>query len=212
VDASAGAWQALGVTYRGPAHDPKVLADILALRARGYSHERIGEAVGIPRRSVSRALARHEQGAPPQEPTRRPVPRPPVPRPPPDDDDPDPDAPAIDEGSEDALTRTRTLLADVRRQRLAAEASGDDVTAARLARVEATILPVLARVERASVEDEDVLRLSRADLSLAQHAVRERIRSLLSQPICCSECGRRLRIAWVEGGDGSEPEAPVPAE
>jgi hypothetical protein len=68
------------------------------------------------------------------------------------------------------------------------------------------MMPVLARLEKVASESSDVLRISRSEIAQARQAYRERVRRLLEQPLVCAECGRRIRVAWVEGAEVAAPE------
>jgi len=184
-------------------------AEVRRRAARGESLRDIGEAVGLSHTQVKRRLA---SPAPAPEPAdlaaeleafageleaagvtgpaelvRRAVAAlaaPPVE--PPDLPSVDPTAPAID--------HARGLLASLRRMQTEEEAIGNRRGAAYAARTLGGLLPMIARLEAASRDDEDTVRIPRAEIERSKVALAERIRKIREAgPLLCARCGSDLR-------------------
>ena len=106
----------------------------------------------------------------------------------------EPDAAASLDESADALTITRELLTDARRELARAQAVGNSLVAQRYSRNAAALARALADLERRSVDDSDVLRVSRSEITAAMSRVRERVRKLAERPLLCQDCGRALSV------------------
>jgi len=171
------------------------------LSRTGATRAEISEALGVSERTVTRwaawAAGRPRGGAPRPSPARPPLPVPPAAA---------AGGPVEEPAGTDALSMVRGLVEPLRAAYEAATAAGEDRAAAYVARTIAPMLPVLARLEKQAAESADVLRISMAEIDAARLAYRERVARLLEQPLTCAECGRRLRVAWVEG---AEPQAQV---
>jgi len=184
-------------------------AEVRRRAARGESLRDIGEAVGLSHTQVKRRLA---SPAPAPEPAdlaaeleafageleaagvtgpaelvRRAVAAlaaPPVE--PPDLPSVDPTAPAID--------HARGLLASLRRMQTEEEAIGNRRGAAYAARTLGGLLPMIARLEAASRDDEDTVRIPRAEIERSKVALAARIRKIREAgPLLCARCGSDLR-------------------
>jgi len=104
-----------------------------------------------------------------------------------DEDEPiDPNAPA--------LTIARGLIGNLRRAQAREDALGNARAAAYASRSLATALPLLARLEVASREDADTVRIPRAEIERAKAALTERVRKIREAgPLLCARCGADLR-------------------
>jgi hypothetical protein len=58
----------------------------------------------------------------------------------------------------------------------------------------------IARVEKTTMADSDVLRISLADIAQEESLLRERMATILSRPLMCSACSRALSVEYGTGG------------
>lgn len=168
---------------------PAIAAELaLPLRTVRYLAETLGEIAQSPDRV--RGGRRRRDGSPPApKPLPAPTPKPrPVAGPP-------PIAPA---DGVDALALVRSLLADARRDYSKAAGSFDAGNATKFARIAAQLTPVLARLEKATQEDGDVIRLPRDQIEAKRRELREILRKLTSDAPRCADCGREIRASWGE--------------
>ncbi len=111
-----------------------------------------------------------------------------------------PPPPEVD--TSDTLGTLRTLAAGMLKESHEARLSNPKLSAT-LAKNAADIMNTVMRGEKARADDVSTLRISRAEIEETAKALRERIKALTSgeAPLCCSACGRALRIAWGEAGE-----------
>lgn len=109
-----------------------------------------------------------------------------------------PPAPPVD--TSDTLGTLRGLLesfmGEAHRSR-----EGNPRLATTLAKSAADVLDQIRKIEARQAEDENCLRLSRDDITKAHAAALERFKALCDRPLLCSDCGRKLAIAWGEAGE-----------
>lgn len=117
------------------------------------------------------------------------------------------EAPAeVVDPNEDAITYTRRLLRSAQERGRKAELRKDHVTAQRCGRDAADLVVVLARLEKVAQADENVLRISLAEIEKAKADVMQKAIVVCSRPLTCSECGKRLRIKAATSIDDDDPE------
>jgi transposase-like protein len=99
-----------------------------------------------------------------------------------------------------AVTSTLDVLRATQAEFLVVSAKAKEVgnmtAAQRALKSVADLSTVIARVERTTKDDADVLTISRADIEVAVRAQRDRMRAVLSRPLCCAKCGREMAIKW----------------
>ncbi len=109
-----------------------------------------------------------------------------------------PPAPPVD--TSDTLGTLRGLLesfmGEAHRSR-----EGNPRLATTLAKSAADVLDQIRKIEARQAEDENCLRLSRDEIAKAHAAALERFKALCDRPLLCSDCGRKLAIAWGEAGE-----------
>lgn len=151
-------------------------ADVSQETVRRWIREERGE---IPASSASRGVAA---------PTRPP----PAPAPPPDDASP--------EDVSDTLAMLRRMMGETRRRAEEAAREGNHTAAQRYGRDVANLLNTIARVEKDTQRDADVLRVSRAEIAAAWAALQERWAAICSRPLHCAGCGRALSVELAKSG------------
>lgn len=173
-------------------------AEIHALKVAGLSQREIAKRVGLSRPTVAKVLAE----PPPVPAHMAPAAAPPTNSPPPPDT-----APAIE--------HARFLVEQARQGLADAQSVGDGQTAQRQTRNLAALLSVLARLEKVERQDEDIIRISRAEVTEVERSLRGRISAILSRPLLCSHCSRELSVQWGTDGlaapDASDPGAAAKA-
>lgn len=109
-----------------------------------------------------------------------------------------PPAPPVD--TSDTLGTLRGLLesfmGEAHRSR-----EGNPRLATTLAKSAADVLDQIRKIEARQAEDENCLRLSRDEIAKAHAVALERFKALCDRPLLCSDCGRKLAIAWGEAGE-----------
>jgi transcriptional regulator with XRE-family HTH domain len=158
-------------------------AEAIELHRQGKSVRQIATAMGVSRSSVQRLLSGKPVGG------VAPSPYAPV------------TTSTLPATPEDALTIIRALVAENRTEHLRCAQVGDSQAAQRYARTTAMLLPVLARLEKAVVDDRDMIHVSRRELEEAERLRDERDRIVLSRPLTCERCGAELAVAWAEERD-----------
>lgn len=116
--------------------------------------------------------------------------------------DPAPEAPAPEAPAPEspaptathALTEIRALVDGAKRDVAEARAIGDVRTQQHATRTVATLMPVLARVEREAASRGDDIVFSRADIEQAEASLRARLEALAQRPLTCARCARELAI------------------
>lgn len=107
----------------------------------------------------------------------------------------------------DTLTLTRWMRDAAIRDAGRAKAVGHYGPAAQFMKRAADLAPTIARLEKASRESGDLIRVSRADVEKTMGGIREKVAALLDRPLLCAHCGRALSVAIGHGTDGA-PGAP----
>lgn len=88
------------------------------------------------------------------------------------------------------------LLRDARRTSEQARRQGNLTAAQRSARDAATLVPVLARLQRSKAEAGDAVVVSRARIAEVIESYRAKARIALERPLLCAHCHRELMAAW----------------
>lgn len=78
--------------------------------------------------------------------------------------------------------------------------------AQQLGRDAAQLANTVARLEKGTAEDADVVRMSREDIETAAQAIRERLQKYADRPLLCAHCSRELSVAWGEAPELLEPD------
>lgn len=157
-------------------------------RAKGESIRQIAKATGWGRTTISRVLAEAL----------------PAPTALPDHMQPESLATEIGPGpsaSDPAIDQVRFLLSTCRAQLDQAQRLGDRSSAARLTRDAAYLTNTLSKLERIESADEDVFRISRAEIKAIDEQMRERMAAILSRPLLCAHCSCALSVSWGTGGE-----------
>ena len=181
-----------------PKPDPELVGAALELLAAGVSFAEAGATLGVTGAAVHRWKRLADAGEIDHRPPGSAV----APSIAPALDHmapPAPPAPAISIGT-DLASDTRALVNDMLRRAVDYEAAGNMTAAQRQRRDAATIMPVLARLEREHREDSDVVRISRAEAKAIDDNLRERIAATLNRPILCAHCSRALSVRWGTEG------------
>ena len=190
----------------------EVKAKVQELLTQGWTQSQIAEHLGVPAHRITylaRVLGapRRTRGQPRKDGVavvrRKPAPKPPIPLAPPldpVDDPPATDATAATDATDatDALGLVRSLMADARRDYTRAAKSYDAGNATKFARIAAQLTPVLARLEKATAEEGDVIRLPRDQIEAKRKELRDKMRQLCADLPRCADCGRALRVSWGE--------------
>ena len=183
------------------------------LLTQGWTQAKIAEHMGIPVHRVTylarvldtprrtRGQPRKDGGATVRRKTK---PKPELdfkvsPAPAVSDDDGDALEPAPLSDDVDALGLVRALMASARRDYDRAAKSHDAGNATKFARIAAQLTPVLARLEKSTKEDGDVIKIPRDQLESKRKELCDKLRLLTADLPRCVDCGRALRVSW--GGD-----------
>lgn len=82
-----------------------------------------------------------------------------------------------------------------------ARAAGNFAAGQRATRDAAAFAAIAARLEKVERADENVLRISRAEIDAAYESVLEKARIVCERPLLCADCGRRLSVRLAGGDD-----------
>jgi transcriptional regulator with XRE-family HTH domain len=103
-----------------------------------------------------------------------------------------------------ALDNTRYLLAVNQAAYKRCVDTGLEQQAQRYSRTIATLMPVLARVEREAAGAGDAVVIPRAELDAHLESAREVLRTYAAQPLTCARCGAELRMSLALKAAGVE--------
>lgn len=103
--------------------------------------------------------------------------------------------PPID--TSDTLKTLRDLAASMLSQ-AALEKLSNPKLSATLTRSASDVLNTIARVEKQTTDDRDVLRVSRKEIDDAWNSMLERYLAICERPLLCARCSRELSIEWGE--------------
>lgn len=111
-------------------------------------------------------------------------------------------APAAEEEPEelDTLASVRRMLRDTLKRAKDSEEVGNYGAAQRAGRDAGQLVTVIARLEKASTLDDDILRISRNEIADTMDRVRARVQAICARPLLCTACSRELSIEWGVGG------------
>lgn len=161
---------------KGPKEYALKRAAVLKAIASGQSIREASAAHGVPKSTVDRwaKAEREEEGVAPV------AALPPV----------------VAVASMSTLEALRATQAEMLALSSESKKVGNMTAAQRALKTVADLSTVIARVERTTKDDADVLTISRADIDVAVRAQRDRMRAVLSRPLCCAKCGREMAIEW----------------
>jgi transposase-like protein len=174
-----------------PAPSKEMVDLVLDALENGSSQADVAAAAGVPASTVQRWAKQYARP-----PKRR---RKAAPEPPPSDDD------------GDSLAVSRAMRKAMIRSAKLAEEVGNYAAAQRFMRDASAMQITIARQEKASQNDRDVLKVPRSEIDGAIDAARERVKALLARPLLCEHCGHALSVRWAEDDAPSQPEPPPPA-
>lgn len=97
------------------------------------------------------------------------------------------------------LQRTRALFEKATRLVEKAEKDGNHTAAQRAMRDCGQYAILIARLEKAEAETKDTIALSKEDIDRGLKGLSDKLQTLASVPLTCSECGRALRIKATKG-------------
>lgn len=97
------------------------------------------------------------------------------------------------------LETLKRVLADITRRIGDAEEDGQVEIVQKLGRDAGNLGAIVARLEKAEAQDDDVLKFPRSEIKAAQASLLEKVRMMASKPLHCAECGRRLRAEMAGG-------------
>jgi transposase-like protein len=96
----------------------------------------------------------------------------------------------------DSLAATRRMLRNAQELAAQAQREGNFTAAQRAMRDAAELMRLVARLEKIETADEDVLRISRAEIAQARESVFARLETLRARGLRCPQCDRELSIEW----------------
>jgi cysteinyl-tRNA synthetase len=97
----------------------------------------------------------------------------------------------------DTLSMLRHLINEYQGEAKRCSAAGDDANASKFARLTATLMPILARVERQGSEGDNII-IPRSQLEKRTAALRATLKKLTTDMPRCVDCDRRIRVAWAD--------------
>jgi transcriptional regulator with XRE-family HTH domain len=176
--------------------DPEVVAEAVAARRAGVSLRDVARVAGVSPTTVMRWEASAAAAPPAPAPdvmarAKALVAGAPAP-------DPEPDAdPAPPE--DDALAYARWQRRRILREGERAALAGNHAANQKAQRDAVAMSTLIARLEKASENDADVIRVTRGEVDQAMAGVREKVRAVLDRPLLCAACSRALNVDIAEG-------------
>lgn len=104
------------------------------------------------------------------------------------------------------LEQVKDLMQQSLRQSAEHSKIGRAADAQRFGRIAAVLVPVIARLERDAKTSEHTLHIPRHEITERRAKVRQRLRALVSRPLLCSACGRKLSVKWGTGKENPAAE------
>lgn len=115
---------------------------------------------------------------------------------------PNDDIQPLDE-NEDMLVFARRLLHSSMQRANLAQANGETLAATREAKNTQAYASLVARIERERQVEQDMIRISKAELDRIRASLREKLETATSRGVLCQQCNRELSADW---GSSDEPE------
>lgn len=168
---------------------------VLDALASGSSQADVADAAGVPESTVQRWSVKYARPA--KKPKRK--------RP------PQGEAPPAEPVDADSLAVSRAMRRDMIESARLAKEVGNYAAAQRFMRDASAMQITIARQEKASQNERDVLRVPRSEIDGAIEAARARVKALLARPLLCEHCGHALSVRWAEEDTTLQPEPSAPA-